>query len=352
MGGISYSIPYNNNPESLRAALALNGRNGNAIREVFLSAPEFVSASGRILPSAGPEDFGEVIGMAHAAGARVNVVMNSVCEGDDWYTREYQTKLHRFIEWACGKYGMEAVTLANPLYIRLVHQWFPELEVCASVLADVDCMERAKVVADAGAATLTPDVYINRDLELLSSIRKETGMCVKVMVNEGCMHKCSFRKFHFNAVSHISKDTGSLGDGITSSELEKKARSVDSGLFFGSCNRLMMEDPSLMLHSGWVRPEDVHEYSGVTDFFKISGRTIPHEDLLRIIGAYMDERYDGNLLDVLDSSLRMMKLHHNAYIDNAKLSEMDAFSVLSACGHACRDCTWCEKAAETAIKVG
>jgi collagenase-like PrtC family protease len=51
---------------------------------------------------------------------------------------EYLGKVH-------GEYGVESITIANPLYIREVRKRFPDLEICASVLGDIDCVEKAVI---------------------------------------------------------------------------------------------------------------------------------------------------------------------------------------------------------------
>ena len=70
--------------------------------------------------------------------------------------------------------------------MKQIRRRLPDIEICASVLADIDCVQRAKLCTRAGADILTPDVNINRDLELLEEIRDTTGAELKLMVNEGC----------------------------------------------------------------------------------------------------------------------------------------------------------------------
>ena len=71
--------------------------------------------------------------------------------------------------------------------------------------SDIDYVQRAVIYTNMGANVITPDVNINRDLKLLKQIIETTGAELKLMVNEGCLYKCPFRKFHFNYISHKSK---------------------------------------------------------------------------------------------------------------------------------------------------
>jgi collagenase-like PrtC family protease len=79
----------------------------------------------------------------------------------------------------------------------------PDIEICASVLGDIDCVQRAVIYRKAGADVITPDVNINRDLKLLKQIKEATNAELKLMVNEGCLYKCPFRKFHFTCIPHF-----------------------------------------------------------------------------------------------------------------------------------------------------
>ena len=82
------------------------------------------------------------------------------------------TKLD-YLQLVHEEHGVEAVTIANPsLSNRLKTATY--LEICASVLGDIDCVQRAILYAKAGATVITPDVNINRDLELLSEIKAAT----------------------------------------------------------------------------------------------------------------------------------------------------------------------------------
>ncbi len=48
MANLEFSVPYNNDPETLTKIFNLKSLNGNHIREVYLSGPQQYSGSGRI----------------------------------------------------------------------------------------------------------------------------------------------------------------------------------------------------------------------------------------------------------------------------------------------------------------
>ena len=210
MANLKFSVPYNDDPRVLEKIFGLKALGGNFIHEVYLAGPQKYSGSGRITDELDLNQFLGIVDTIHEQGIRVNLVLNSTCEGTAWYSHEViNTKLD-YLQLVHEKHGVEAVTIANPIFIRQVRKRLPTIEICASVLADIDCVQRAIIYAKAGANVITPDVNINRDLELLSEIKEATNVELKLMVNEGCMYKCPFRKFHFNYVSHKSMELAEI----------------------------------------------------------------------------------------------------------------------------------------------
>jgi collagenase-like PrtC family protease len=78
---------------------------------------------------------------------------------------------------------------------------------------------------------------------------------------------------------------------------------------------LFIEDASLILKSGWIRPEDTRKYLGITNFFKIVGRGDLKSRVIRSTRAYLEEKWSGNLLDILFTSLGFFTAHYGAYLD-------------------------------------
>jgi len=206
MPNIEFSVACPNDPESLKQIFTLKKLGGNRIREIYLAGPQQYSGAGRILSEEMTMGkFVEIIDTIHEARLRVNLILNSTCEGGEWYTPEVSGATLEYIRQVHKKHGVEAITIANPLYIKEVRKRFPDIEICASVLSDIDCVDRAVIYSRAGANVITPDVNINRNLKLLKEIKEATKTELKLLVNEGCLYKCPFRRFHFNYISHRSK---------------------------------------------------------------------------------------------------------------------------------------------------
>jgi len=233
------------------------------------------------------------------------------------------------------EHGVEAVTVANPFYVHIFKRHFPDLEITASVLADIDCVQRAAIFRNMGADVITPDANINRDLNLLGRIKRGTNAELKLMVNEGCLYKCPFRRFHFNYISHKSRELGE----------------IEGDAFFANCLQVTLGDPSQILKSGWIRPEDVEKYSDVSHFFKIVGRTRPKSMVIRTIKAYMEQNWDGDLLDIVSSSLNRFTIEYGAYLENKSLDRCGFFEKITTCGYLCEECTYCRDIARDLIRL-
>ena len=341
MSGLEFSIPYNNDPESLSEIFRLKERHGNRIREIYLSGPQEFAGSGRIAPELNFDEFARIVRLIHDQGIRVNLALNSVCEGSNWYSPGVLNPAMEYLRRAHHDLGIEAVTIANPLYVREVRRRFPQIEITVSVLGDIDCVEKAVLFRKAGADVITPHVDINRDLLLLKKIREKTGAEIKLMVNEGCLFRCAFRKFHFNYISHKSRKPGP----------GKETRAEDN-VFSINCMQLSSSDPAQILKSAWIRPEDTARYGEISRYFKLVGRTSSTSMLLRSVEAYLGEDWDGDLLELMAGNLYSVGMSYLLHLDNKSLGAAGFFDKTTACDKECSECDYCAALAGELIKRG
>ncbi len=307
---------------------------------MYLSGPQVYAGSGRIVPEMDMDAFTATVDRIHGAGLRVDLVLNSTCEGAEWYSQKTLAATMEYLRLAHAEHGVEAITSANPLYIREIRKRFPDIEICASVLGNIDCVQRAVIYRDAGAETITPDVNINRDLELLQEIKEATGARLKLLVNEGCLYKCPFRQFHFNAKSHLSR------------EPNKPDIDVSFGDFFSAGGQVIRQDPSQLLKSCWIRPEDTRKYSDITRYFKLVCRSKPKSFVVRVIKAYLEENWDGDLLDLLSGCSNRISANEGIYLDNRALTDCHFFETVTRCDYRCHQCGYCQSLAAQVIQTG
>jgi collagenase-like PrtC family protease len=235
------------------------------------------------------------------------------------------------------EHGVEAVTISNPLYISKVRRRFPDIEICASVLGNIDCVQRAVIYHKAGADVITPDVNINRNLGLLKEIKEATKARLKLLVNEGCLYKCPFRQFHFNAKSHASKEVNKAGVDVSFAD------------FFGAGTQVIREDLSQLLKSCWIRPEDIRKYSEITTYFKLVCRSQLKSFVVRAARAYLEESWDGDLFDLVSGCSKRFSINEGAYLNNKALDICGYFKMVTTCDNKCSQCSYCENLAEQLI---
>jgi collagenase-like PrtC family protease len=305
------------------------------IREVYLSGPQEYSGSGRVTDKIDLDQFLAVVNRIHGEGLRVDLVMNSTCEGIDWYSPDVIKRKVEYIGEMHERYGIEAVTISNPIYIREVRNQLSDIEINASVLADIDCVHRASIFAKEGANTIIVDVNIQRDMRLLRQIKKVTGSELKLMVNEGCLYKCPYRKFHMNYISHRSQEIA-----------------FEGYEFSGSCGQVTINDSSQIFKSCWIRPEDVAKYRKVTHFFKIVGRDMLKSKVLRTTRAYLEQSFEGNLLDLLCSNIGYYNVRYSAYVDNKSLDREGFFEKVISCSRNCVECSYCKNLTDKLVRYG
>jgi collagenase-like PrtC family protease len=345
MANLEFSVPYNNDRETLEELFKMKRLGNNEIMEVYLSGPQEYSGSGRIVPEMDMDEFVEVVDRIHKGGMRANLVLNSTCEGSDWYSQKVVNSTMECLRRVHEEHGVEAVTMANPLYISKVRERFPDIEICASVLGNIDCVQRAVIYGKAGADIITPDVNINRNLALLKEMKEATNARLKLLVNEGCLYKCPFRQFHFNAKSHISKEVRKAG-GVSKVFVDASFASL-----FDAGTQVIREDLSQLLKSCWIRPEDISKYGEITTFFKLVCRSQLKSFVVRAARAYLEESWSGDLLDLVSGCSKRFSMNEGAYLDNKGLEDYKFFETVTSCDKRCSQCGYCEQLARTLIRL-
>ena len=173
------------------------------------------------------------------------------------------------------------------------------------------------------------DRSVNRDPAVLSGLSQAARHYypeakVELLVNEGCLSQCPFRRTHEALIA-----CANAGMSVDSLRLNR-----DLG-----CMRILSRSPHRILASPFIRPEDMRHYTDKVDIFKVCGRTVGKAFLMRAIDAYREEKYAGNLLDLLDASHWMAARWE---LRNEELPE-DFIHRLAACDQHCQGCSTCRE---------
>ncbi len=224
---------------------------------------------------------------AHRAGIQFNYLLNSSCMGNREITRRGQRAMEKLLDWVC-RIGVDSVTVATPYLLRLIKTRYPQLKVRISLFAGVDRVRKAQMWEDLGADCIVLDsILVNRELKALEKIRKQVGCDLELLVNNNCLMGCALSPSHMNTIAHTAQ-----------------TRHENKGFFidwcFLKCTQWKLGDPINYIRSEWIRPEDLHVYEDLGyDRFKIVERDIPTAVLVKRVKAYVERRYDGNLLDLI-----------------------------------------------------
>ena len=159
-----------------------------------------------------------------------------------------------------------------------------------------------------------------------------------------------------------------------------------------TCAEKLLSNPVEILKSAFIRPEDIHYYeeAGV-DNIKLVERSMTTDALARIVKAYTERSYDGNMMDLIHglskyiiynnkkfywkglkyllqpSKINLFKAHKlvnqlselrerkefnesfDLYIDNKKLDGFMEYFQKGNCHRDCNICNYCDNYAKKAI---
>ena len=222
-----------------------------------------------------------------------------------------------------AKEGLSNIVVKDAFLLKMLRQQFPWAQLEVSILSQVNTEAKAARYAQLGANTIAVSRDHIRDLALIEKMGK--WVTVKVLVNEGCMKNGIFCDSHYAALSEeinyrYSTPAGLLRD-----------------LKDAPCMKHGAVKPEMFFAAPFVRPEDLDFYDGISGCFKLSTRNGSTRIIENILQAYIERRYEGNLLDLLNSPFTRVV----DFIDNKVLDTVPFFKTLSTCNDDCENCGFC-----------
>lgn len=226
---------------------------------------------------------------------------------------------------------------------------FPDLCARLQAVPSVNCQLDSldKVLRHLGYIARTPfalptkvvlDRGLNRRLRQLELLRHELRehipeLKIALLANEGCLDHCPFRQAHAGhmALAHMPEHGYSPGHMAANRNL--------------GCTRLFYQRPELLIAAPFIRPEDQRHYSGLADIIKLCGRSRGGGTMRGIIAAYVQGRYEGNLLWLNDSQ---EPLAHRLFLANDKLPD-NFLELVGDCQVDCENCGVCRLLARRCI---
>lgn len=345
----------------------------NKVDELYGKLEKDFVGGGRasvLLPSIGREMASRYIKSAHKKGIKFNYLLNASCLGNKEWSLSGQRKIRKLLDWLAG-IEVDSITVTVPYLLQLLKKCYPGFKVYVSVMAGVNSPLKARYWQDFGADQITLSfTEVNRNFELLRLIRKAVSCRLQLIANLQCLHGCPLSSYHGLLSSHASQS----GD-------PQKGFLVDYCSLV--CRHIRLKEPWKIISAGWIRPEDLHYYrdSGI-DSIKLVDRIMKTDVILRIVEAYAQEKYDGNLMDLITLDKNrclafsktnflkkalyffrpfkadLLKLYQarsalcegKIFLDNSKLKDFLGFFVEGKCRNIdCADCGYCFSVAEKAL---
>jgi len=310
-------------------------------------------------------------------GIAFNYLLNSACLSNREWTRKWQKELLKLLE-KIDRMGIRRLTVSTPYLLERIKNSFPQFFVRVGIFAQVDTPRRAMFWENLGADNITLESFsINRDFPRLQAIRKAVHCDLTLIANHPCLPNCPMQYYHQDGFAHSSDQTG--------------------GLFidycFLKCTYERLRDPSYLIKSCWIRPEDVAHYEALGyEHFKILERDIPSSELLKRVHAYAVRRSPTDLTELIlpygfrepqkkqrlwfvkgffkptkINPLRLKPLHDFArkqgmlypceqrlfQIDSSKIPDdfIGGFESRNCSELRCAECRYCEKIAQRSVRA-
>ena len=268
-------------------------------------------------------------------GIKFNNTLNPACLGNAEFTREGIKELMHLLK-DLNSIGIKDLTITLPAIIEFVQMSDLEFDLKVSAINHVDSITKLDFYKKMGVkrVVIEPDLY--RNFRTLRDMVQYFGDGVEIIVNDLCYKNCPYKIFHYNHEAHGNNPE----------------RYVNN-YYFMRCGIQKSGDFSNYLKLNWIRPEDIklYENMGIQNF-KIQGRPyIGKGNIMKVLAAYAQEKFDGNLLELLHLFAPYDSVHQ-PYIDNKGLEGfVEGFYYGKVnCSNICDSCGYCKKYAQKSIK--
>lgn len=265
---------------------------------------------------------------ARQNGIELDTIFNANCYGDIAMTEELADLVTRKLD-EMASYGLfpDHLTTTSPFIAKIVRLRFPDVKIRFSINMDISTQIALGYVDD-----LYDSFYAGRNAHRrLDYVREmsrwagEHGKMMGIQANPGCLRNCPFHTFHNNLHGH-----NRMGQSAAAEKFS----------FTNFLCRTVFErgEYEQFMRAIWIRPEDLPLYEPYVGVVKLATRRHPNPD--KIIAAYAECSYDGDLAEIMDPCYRFPKI-----IDNKALGDSPFWPRVRDCESA-DDCRNCGKCAE------
>lgn len=296
----NFTVPCLWDEEKIEEILMLKGLNGRKITEVYGAIPNEVIVTGRYNKTLNEMDKEKALyikkhyidsnelGFAYLINAPIDI--HAI---DEIAFKEY-------LDWIVNVFQATSLTISSKTLIKRVRELYPKVNLNISTIAGIKDEEGFKEFLQFNPSRVILHHDCVKDivtLKRLVELCDQHHIILEIMVNESCLNHCPSRAAHYNCL----------------------ADNQDDHKYHQNCNLEKIIHPYQLLYANYIRPEDVNLYSELgIHHFKITGRSKPIWWHKEVVKAYLEGRYNGNLIRLLgiDPALEGEKL---IYINNQSL---------------------------------
>lgn len=271
------------------------------IKSVFGKLKSDITGGGRasfLLPDISMEQLEHYIKKCNDADIEFNYLFNPLTLNDSMSNPAKNREFTDFID-SLYEVGVRSVTVNSPLLCKFLKSKYSDMRVTVGLYAYPTSIQMIQYWVNYGADEITVDHAFNRDVQLLRTTLetfKNTDIKIRLIANNFCVHGCASKIDH---AAHLANQS------VTNNH--SAGRTIDYHLL--NCMYNKVAKPAALLCSDWIRPEDVHFYTELMEetgnsnlTLKLVERTRTTEFLKRVTKAYLDEKFDGNLLSIVNWS--------------------------------------------------
>ena len=267
---------------------------------------------------------------------KIRYTLNQSCIGSaQQFLREWEGGLKKTIE-NLHAVGVDEWTVTSPLLIELLSDMFPDDFIEVSTIAEVSTPEDTRRWRELGAHGVNLSTSINRDFPALENAVDEGLLEVSLLANEACLFRCPWRRECYNLSSHNSDRSEEL-----------------FGYYpFRRCTEKRLENPVEWLKARLILPQWLGDYQKAVhvNWFKIAYRTHPIETALPMLRAYMEQEFNGNLLDLWPTITHLGRTQEPRDVTFISVEKLDRYGFLDHfLGHGdvcssigCDKCRYCD----------
>lgn len=318
---------------------------GSTLENSFLTA-----RSSYRLPECDRQSFEKYIRKIVDMGLQFNYTMNASYIGslDEIYNK--QAYIKEYIKYLSG-IGVRTITVTLPIVAEMIREVDAEIGIEVSTIAHLDSVAQIQMWYEKYAITkVCNNVMKNREIGFLRNAAQfcqRKGIVFTLIANEFCSNGtnnaidcaggCIYRDHCYTLQS----------EGYTQEDMKKM-----NGYPMSVCDE-SRKHPIVWLKSNFIRPEDMRLYNEIgIDHFKITGRTASLSYMKKVVKAYMEQNWDGNLVELwsnvshLGRGEKQEEKENNVFIPNKLLDNFLKFWFQNTnhicseelCGETCEYC--------------